>query len=131
MQGYVEDLWTRTRLLRIGFVAGLIVGALAGWFFHGVISLIVRFFFVIILLIPFVVALIAWWRLRRQVNQGREGRDDWDYRPARSPRSSGPPYRSGSRPGEAMDDGAVITVESWELGAPEEQRAARDRSPEE
>jgi hypothetical protein len=130
MQGYVEDLWTRTRLLRIGFIAGLIVGLFAGWFFHGVISLIIRFFFVIVLLIPFAIALVAWWRLRRQMQRFRTGRDEdegaWAVRPVR-PR--GPADRRWSD--EAVDAGPVITVESWETRDRAERRATRDLGTEE
>ena len=129
MQGYVEDIWTRTRLLRIGFVAGLIVGLFAGWFFHGLISLIIRFFFVIVLLIPFVVALIAWWRLRRQMQRFRTGRDDEETWAVRPVRQREPADRRWSD--EAVDAGPVITVESWEPRERAERRATRDLGAEE
>ncbi|MGC4191149.1 MAG: hypothetical protein QM589_08280 [Thermomicrobiales bacterium] len=54
--------WDRTRFARFGFLAGLIVGILVGWFFHGVVSLIMRVGFVIALLIPLAIVLWLWWR---------------------------------------------------------------------
>lgn len=44
--------------LPAGFVAGLIIGLLIGWFFHGVVGLVVRLGFVLILLIP--LAIVLW-----------------------------------------------------------------------
>src|SRR5687768_2297523 len=117
MQAYLDSFWARTRLLRIGFIAGLILGALLGWFFHGLISLVIRFFFVLVLLVPFVLALYAWWRLRREVDRARARRAEEEWPPL-----TRRPYRA--RPDEPVDDGATITVDSWEsLGVPERQRA--------
>lgn len=57
--------WDRTRFARFGFIAGLVVGVLIGWFFHGVVSLILRLGFVIALLIPLAIVLWLWWRSNR------------------------------------------------------------------
>jgi hypothetical protein len=125
MQTVFESFWARTRQARIGFIAGLIVGVLAGWFFHGLISFIIRFFFVLVLLIPFVVAVVAWWRLRRQVRHPRDPRDepdDWPPRPVR------PVARR--RPDESMD-GDVITVDSLDAWERPLRPVTRERSPEE
>lgn len=124
MQGYAETLWGRTRLLRIGFIAGLAVGLLAGWFFHGVISLVVRFFFVIVLLVPFVIAVFAWWRLRQQASRYRTSRTGVDEWPAPMSRTE-----TRSRSDEPVNAGAVITVESWETRDASERRGARRRGP--
>lgn len=85
MQIPTGDLWSRTRLARITFIVGLILGLFLGWFFHGVISFVVRFFFVLILLVPLAIAIYAWWRLRRQDGRGDIGSattvisvDTWD-----------------------------------------------------
>lgn len=124
MQMVVESLWARTRQARIGFIAGLIVGALAGWFFHGLISFVIKFFFVLVLLIPFVVAVVAWWKLRRQVDRLRGQRhelDEWPPRPARP--------MSRRRADEPMDAGDVVTVDSWDTWERPERRVTRDRGP--
>ena len=126
MQTVFDSFWARTRQARIGFIAGLILGLLAGWFFHGLISFIIRFFFVLVLLVPFVIAVIAWWRLRRQVSTMRGPRDepdDWAPRPAR------PVARR--RPDESMDGGDVITVDSLDAWERPLRQATRERGPEE
>lgn len=46
------------RGIRNGFVAGLVVGMLIGWFFHGFIGLLVRFGFMLLFLVP--LALVVW-----------------------------------------------------------------------
>jgi hypothetical protein len=120
MQAYFDNVWARTRQLRIGFITGLIVGALAGWFFHGLISLIIRFFFVLILLIPFVLALIAWWRLRREVDRVRASRTDEEWPPL-----TRRPFRV--RPDEPVDDASTITVDSWESWEVPERQRTPDR----
>ncbi len=45
--------------LPAGFVAGLIIGLLLGWFFHGVVGLVIRLGFVLLLLIP--LAIVVWY----------------------------------------------------------------------
>jgi hypothetical protein len=121
MQAYFDTLWARTRQARLGFVAGLIVGALVGWFFHGLISFIIRFFVVLVLIVPFVLALIAWWRLRREVDKVRGQRaadQDW-------PPLTRRPYRP--RPEEAFDDRETITVDGWDHRETPERSHAPDR----
>ena len=60
------DFWARTRVPRITFMIGLVMGLIMGWFFHGVISFIIRLGFVMLLLIPLAIALYFWFRLRNQ-----------------------------------------------------------------
>jgi len=54
--------WEETARARMWFLAGLVVGALIGWFFHGVVSLVIRLGFFILLLIP--IAIIFWLFIR-------------------------------------------------------------------
>lgn len=56
--------WERLKGAQVGFIAGLLVGLLFGWFFHGVISLAVRFGLLLVLLLPLIV--IGWLWLRSQ-----------------------------------------------------------------
>lgn len=56
--------WERLKGAQFGFIAGLLVGLLMGWFFHGVISLAVRFGLLLVLLLPLLV--IGWLWLRSQ-----------------------------------------------------------------
>ena len=60
------DFWARTRVPRITFLIGLVIGLVMGWFFHGVISLIVRLGILLLFLIPLAIALYFWFRLRNQ-----------------------------------------------------------------
>lgn len=55
------------RGLRNGFIAGLIVGMLIGWFFHGLVGLAVRFGFVLAFLIP--LAIVVWFFFLRSGNR--------------------------------------------------------------
>lgn len=69
---FPTDFWARTRVPRITFLIGLVLGLIMGWFFHGVISLIVRLGILLIFLIPLAIALYFWFRLRNQ-NQTNTG----------------------------------------------------------
>ena len=80
------DFWTRTRVPRITFLIGLVLGLFMGWFFHGVISLIVRLGILLIFLVPLAIAVYFWFRLRNQ-NQTNTATgmtvisvDGWDAR---------------------------------------------------
>ena len=80
------DFWARTRVPRITFLVGLVLGLIMGWFFHGFISLIVRLGILLIFLIPLAIALYFWIRLRNknQTNSNSAtgmtviGVDGWD-----------------------------------------------------
>lgn len=92
--------WERLKGAQYGFIAGLLVGLLMGWFFHGVISLAVRFGLLLVLLLPLIV--IGWLWLRSQ----------------RAPRPSGSPAQPPAGPAWT----AVIDVErarSWPTREPE------------
>ena len=61
--------WDRTRMMRYVFIAGLVVGVFAGWFFHGLISMVIQFGVVIVLLLPLAVLGFMWWRSSRERNR--------------------------------------------------------------
>lgn len=56
-------------MLRYAFIAGLLVGIMFGWFFHGLISMAVRFGVVAVLLIPIALLVFMWWRSSRERNR--------------------------------------------------------------
>jgi predicted lipid-binding transport protein (Tim44 family) len=62
--GIPPHWWDRLKGAQIGFVGGLMIGLLMGWFFHGIISIAVRMGVLLILLLPLIV--IAWFWLRSQ-----------------------------------------------------------------
>lgn len=62
-----QNWYGQLRGLRNGFIAGLLIGMLIGWFFHGLVGLAVRFGFVLVLLIP--LAIVVWFFFLR----GRSG----------------------------------------------------------
>jgi F0F1-type ATP synthase assembly protein I len=57
-----KSLWQQTMRARYGFAAGIVVGILLGWFFHGIVSFVVRLGIIALLLIP--ILIIAWFFLR-------------------------------------------------------------------
>ena len=52
-----------------GFVAGIVLGIILGWLFHGVVGWIFRFGLVALLLVPLVALFLVW---RRLTNRGRQ-----------------------------------------------------------
>jgi len=114
--------WDRTRFARFGFVAGLVVGILIGWFFHGVVSLIMRVGFVIALLIPLAIVLWLWWRSSRTPmpadrprtsiqwvdisarDYDRSDRAAGNDRRQRTSADADSPYRYQERPGDVILD---------------------------
>jgi len=58
-----------SRRMQIAFVAGLLLGILLGWLFSGVVSAVMRFGLLAVLLIPLVLALIFWWKIRQAPKQ--------------------------------------------------------------
>lgn len=63
--------WERLKGAQYGFILGLLVGLLLGWFFHGVISLAIRFGLLLVLLLPLIV--IGWLWLRSRRLEGQPG----------------------------------------------------------
>ncbi len=61
--------WERLKGAQFGFILGLVVGLLLGWFFHGVISLAIRFGLLLVLLLPLIVIGWLWMRSRRMEGQ--------------------------------------------------------------
>ena len=54
-----------------GFVAGIVLGLILGWLFHGVVGTVLRLLLVALLLVPLFAAFLIW---RRFSNRGK--RDD-------------------------------------------------------
>lgn len=54
-----------SRRMQIAFVAGLLLGIFLGWAFSGVVSAVMRLGLLAVLLIPLVIALVFWWKIRQ------------------------------------------------------------------
>jgi F0F1-type ATP synthase assembly protein I len=57
-----KSLWQQSMRARYGFAAGIVVGILLGWFFHGIVSFVVRLGIIALLLIP--ILIIIWFFLK-------------------------------------------------------------------
>jgi len=65
-----QQWWERIRWTRHGFFAGLILGVVMGWLFHGVISFVLRFGLVLLLILPLLVIGWLWLRSSRRSQAG-------------------------------------------------------------
>lgn len=102
-----------------GFIAGLIVGVLIGWIFNGVVGLVVRLGFALLLLIP--LAIVIWYffirgRMGSPGDEERSGRVQvftWRNGQGIGRESSGPPTPPRRR--ERASGADPIDVEFEEL----------------
>ena len=70
----------RLRLIGYGCIGGLVVGMFLGWMLHGFIGFIVKFSIIIVLLIPFVLAILFWRRVTsKPVNAATSDVRDADW----------------------------------------------------
>ncbi len=60
--------WERLKGAQFGLIAGLLIGLLLGWFFHGIISMAVRLGFLVLLLLPLIVIGWLWFRSQRSID---------------------------------------------------------------
>lgn len=54
-----------SRRIQIAFVTGLVLGILLGWLFSGLVGAVMRFGLLLVLLVPLILALMFWWRVRK------------------------------------------------------------------
>ncbi len=85
--------WDRLRGAQFGFVAGLVIGSIFGWFFHGVISMAIRFGLLMVLLLPLIVISWFWFRSRERQTQ----------RSAQQTRGAGSSWRPGFDAGRPLE----------------------------
>ena len=64
-----DNWWERLKGAQFGFIGGLIIGLIFGWFFHGVISFAIQFGMIILVLLPLVVIGWFWFRSQRSSQQ--------------------------------------------------------------
>lgn len=56
----------RVRWSGYGLLVGLALGLVLGWFFHGIVGILLRIFFLVVILAPFVAAVLFWRRVNRR-----------------------------------------------------------------
>ena len=86
MSNGVLGIWERVRFAGYGLAAGLFLGLILGWMFHGFVGALVRIVLILIILIPFVAAVIFWFKVQNRNRaetdgiQEAEWREPTDYR---------------------------------------------------
>lgn len=65
----------KVRYIGYGAIGGLVFGAIIGWMFHGWVGFFVRLGFVILLLIPLVLAILFWKRVTTPSTPASPGND--------------------------------------------------------
>lgn len=131
-----QHWWERIRWARHGFLAGLILGLLMGWFFHGVISVFVRFGLVLLLLLPLLAIGYLWWRSNRGGRPAGSGPQTgqvvtWSSETFRAP-NGGESYPGWmGRPGDdgIPTTGRVSDARPMDLPTPAPSRAEPRTSP--
>ena len=85
MQTGMLTLLERMRFAAYGLAVGLIVGLFLGWMFHGFVGVVVRLLIVAIILAPFVVALIFWFKVSNSNRANRSVVQDGEWRDINPP----------------------------------------------
>ena len=80
MQTGMLTLLERLRVAAYGLAIGLVVGLFLGWMFHGFVGTVVRLMIIAIILAPFVVALIFWFKVSNKNRADRTGIQDAEWR---------------------------------------------------
>jgi F0F1-type ATP synthase assembly protein I len=80
MQTSLFSLVERLRLAAYGFGAGLVMGLFLGWMFHGFVSTLVRLVIILIILAPFVAALVFWVKITNKNREDRSSRQEAEWR---------------------------------------------------
>jgi hypothetical protein len=103
-----QSLWQQTRTARTWFLAGLVVGILFGWFFHGIVSLFVRLGFLVLLLIPLFI--IGWLFLRSRRGPDEEQPGPRVYTFGNLPFGGSPFGNQSGEPAPRRDEDPVIQL---------------------
>ena len=74
MQVQVLGAIERARYVAYGLAAGILLGMILGWLFHGFVGTLFRILIVIVILAPFVAAVIFWQRISGRNRVERSGR---------------------------------------------------------
>ena len=75
MQVQVLGAIERVKYAAYGLLAGILIGMVLGWLFHGVVRTILWELLVIVILVPFVAAVIFWQRISGRNRLEKTSRD--------------------------------------------------------
>ena len=81
-----SGLLERAKYGAIGLAAGLFIGIILGWMFHGFVGALVRMVLIIIILLPFVFAIIFWVRTTNKGRVQESGIQEAEWRDRSGPR---------------------------------------------
>ena len=70
----------RARFAGYGLVAGLLIGVVLGWMFHGIVGTILWLMLIAVILTPFVLAVIFWQRTQSRNYRERSLVKDAEWR---------------------------------------------------
>jgi ABC-type Mn2+/Zn2+ transport system permease subunit len=80
MQTGMLTMLERLRFAAYGLAVGLIMGLFLGWMFHGFVGVVVRLLIIAIILAPFVIALIFWFKVSNKNREDRAVVQDAEWR---------------------------------------------------
>lgn len=102
MQVKMLSVVERARYVAYGLAAGLLLGMVLGWLFHGFVGTLFRVLIVLAILAPFVAAVIFWQRISGRNRVENMGRDAVVVHEGRRIRDAG-----------AIDDTDAVSDAEW------------------
>lgn len=70
----------RARFAGYGLIAGLLVGIVLGWMFHGIVGTILWLLLIAVILTPFVLAVVFWQKTQNRSSRERSLVRDAEWR---------------------------------------------------
>lgn len=77
-----SPLMDRLKFGAYGMMSGLVVGLFLGWMFHGFVGALVRVVIILIIMIPFVLAIAFWFKVNQQNRDARPTIQEAEWRDA-------------------------------------------------
>ena len=102
VQNSMISVVERARYVAYGLAAGLLLGMVLGWLFHGFVGTLFRVLIVIVILAPFVAAVIFWQRITGRNRVENKGRDAVVVHEGRRVRDAG-----------TIDDAEAVRDAEW------------------
>lgn len=77
-----SPLMDRLKYGAYGLTSGLVVGLFLGWMFHGFVGALVRAVIILIIMVPFVMAIAFWFKVNQQNRDARSSIQEAEWRDA-------------------------------------------------